>query len=205
MHTKLAVFASGTGSNFEAILTRIETGDLKSVVVALLISNNSRCGAMAMARKHGVRAVHVSSTTNSNPVEYEKALLALLRGERIDLIALAGYMKLLPADLVRAFARRIINIHPALLPRFGGTGMHGLNVHRAVLAAQAEKTGVTVHYVNESYDQGAVISQRDVPVLKDDTPEVLAARVLEVEHDLYWRVIDSIVNHPHSEDTTAPT
>jgi phosphoribosylglycinamide formyltransferase-1 len=120
-------------------------------------------------------------------------MLAILKDRRIQLILLAGYMKLLPPMVVKNFRQRILNIHPALLPQHGGEGMFGLNVHKSVIQAGDRETGVTIHYVNERYDEGAIIRQQKVPVLPDDTPESLAARVLEVEHDLYWRVIDDVV------------
>ncbi len=194
MYTRIAVFASGGGTNFEAIVNKIDQGLLRNARVVLLISNNGRAGAMDVASRHGIRTAHVSGRTHPDAAQLEQALTALLQEERIRLILLAGYMKLLPPKIIRAFPERILNIHPALLPDFGGKDMYGLNVHRAVIAAGARQTGVTIHYVNEAYDAGAIVRQKTVPVKKNDTPEILAARVLKVEHDLYWRVVDALIN-----------
>jgi phosphoribosylglycinamide formyltransferase-1 len=190
----MAVFASGNGSNLRSLIERITAGDLRNVRIALVVSNNSRSGALGLARQYGLKAVHLSSRTHPDSGAFEKTLMSLLERHRIHLILLAGYMKLLPPAVVRAYSRRILNIHPALLPRFGGKGMYGLRVHQAVLRSGDGESGATVHFANERYDEGSIIAQRRVPVLKGDTPESLAARVLEAEHDLYWRVVDSLIN-----------
>ena len=190
---KIAVFASGRGSNFKAILEKIESGAIRNARVAVVLSNNSKSGALQLAIDHGIETMHISSVTHPDPTEYEQRMLDILGERRIGLILLAGYMKLLPPLVVRRFHHRILNIHPALLPRHGGEGMYGLSVHKAVIESGDRETGVTIHYVNERYDEGAIIRQQKVPVLSGDTPENLAARVLEVEHDLYWRVVDSVV------------
>ena len=195
---RAAVFASGRGSNLEAILGRIASGDLKNVSIEVVVSNNSRSGALELAGRYGIQAVHLSSYTHPDPGEFEKAHFNLLETHEIGLILLAGYMKKLPAGVVRTYSRKIINIHPALLPRHGGKGMYGLAVHRAVIESGNSETGVTVHYVDENYDTGALIRQEKVPVRKGDDPESLAARVLKVEHDLFWRVVDSLVNPERS-------
>jgi phosphoribosylglycinamide formyltransferase-1 len=194
VETRIAAFASGRGSNLEAILNNIQKGNLRNARIVLVISNNSKSGSMELAQRRGIETVHLSSKTHPDPTEYKETLLKYLTSRDIELILLAGYMKLLPLAVVRAFPNRILNIHPALLPRHGGKGMYGLAVHGSVIEAGEKESGVTIHYVNERYDEGAVIQQRKVPVLPDDTPESLAARVLEVEHDLYWRVVDSIIN-----------
>ncbi|HUV06614.1 MAG TPA: phosphoribosylglycinamide formyltransferase [Spirochaetia bacterium] len=194
MDTRIAVFASGRGSNLEAIIERIEREDLRNARIVLVISNNSRAGALDLARNRGIEAVHISTKTHPVETDYENSLHELLRRHRVDLVLLAGYMKLLPPSLIRAYPKRILNIHPALLPKFGGKGMYGIKVHTAVLKAGEKETGVTIHFVNERYDEGAVIDQAHVPVLDGDTPESLASRVLEVEHGLYWKVIDAVIN-----------
>ena len=178
----------------EAIMRRIDTQDLVNARVRLVISNNSRSGALQLARRRGVEARHISGSTHPDPEAYAEAVEEALKVHRIGLILLAGYMKRLPETVVRSYAGRALNIHPALLPLFGGKGMYGTAVHRAVIEAGAGETGVTVHYVDEGYDTGAIIRQEKVPVLPDDSPEILAARVLEVEHDLYWRIVNDIVN-----------
>jgi len=192
--TNIAVFASGRGSNFRAVLGRIESGDLKNACVAAVVSNNSASGALELARSREIDAFHISSRTHPDPGDREQALLRVLRSHDIDLILLAGYMKLLPRSMIKAYSRRILNIHPALLPRFGGKGMYGIKVHESVISSGVEETGVTIHYVDERYDEGPIIAQRRIPVRQNDTPESLAARVLEVEHDFYWHVIDHVIN-----------
>jgi phosphoribosylglycinamide formyltransferase-1 len=190
----VAAFASGRGSNLAAILARIDDGSLRNVELRLVVSNNSDSGALALARARGIRALHMSSRTHPDPGGLARALLALLEEERVELIVLAGYMKKLPPEVVRRYPGRILNIHPALLPRYGGQGMYGLRVHEAVLSSGDAESGVTVHFVDEDYDHGPPARQVRVPVLPGDTPQALADRVLAAEHDLYWRVVDDIAN-----------
>lgn len=182
---RLAVLASGRGSNLEALQAAIERGELVATV-ALVVSNNSGAGALAFARARGLPAAHVSARTDADP---GAALLQRLRDADVDVIVLAGYMKLLDPRVVAAYRGRAVNIHPGPLPRFGGAGMHGHAVHEAVLAAGVSHSGPTVHLVSEAYDEGAVLAHTPVPVLPGDTPELLAARVLAAEHALYWRAI----------------
>lgn len=191
---KLAVFVSGRGSNFKAILDKIENGELKNAQIALVVSNNSDAGGLDLARQHRIATLHISARQYPGEEEYQQALLKILKQYEIELILLAGYMKLLPPNVVAAYPDRILNMHPALLPKFGGKGMYGMHVHKAVLAAGEKESGATVHYVNEVYDEGLILAQKKVPVLSDDTPETLAARVLQAEHDLYWRAVDALIN-----------
>jgi len=185
---RLGVLASGRGSNLHAIHGAIDRGELDARV-AVVLSNNSSSGALALAREHGWPAHHVSSVTDPDP---GLRVLELLEGHGVDLLVLAGYMKLLDPRIVDAYQGRAINIHPGPLPRFGGQGMFGMRVHEAVLAAGVAETGVTVHRVSAEYDEGEVLAFRPVPVGSGDTPATLAARVLAAEHDLYWRVIAEI-------------
>jgi phosphoribosylglycinamide formyltransferase-1 len=182
---RLGVLASGRGSNFEAILHAIDRGDLDADV-AVVISNNSGAGALGLARARGIDALHVSGHTHADP---GAAILDALRERGVNLLVLAGYMKKLDPRVVAAFTGRAVNIHPGPLPRFGGRGMWGHHVHEAVLAAGVRQSGPTVHLVTAEYDEGAELAHRPVPVHDGDTPETLAARVLQAEHDLYWRVI----------------
>ncbi len=190
----LAVFASGGGSNFQAILRRIRSGDLTNACVVLVVSNNSRCGALELARQNSIAAVHLSSQTHPDHVAFENTLLDLLCTHQVEIILLAGYMKLLPKVVIRRFPKRILNIHPALLPQYGGQGMYGIKVHEAVVRSGDRESGATVHWVNENYDDGPIAAQSRVPVLAGDTAGTLAARVLQAEHDLYWRVVDALAN-----------
>ena len=182
----IAVFASGRGSNLAALFAAHDRGDL-SVPIALVISNNSAAQALALALARDVPTAHISATTHADPAE---AVLAALRGVDASILVLAGYMKLLDPRVVRAFSGRIINIHPAPLPRFGGPGMYGMRVHEAVLSSGVSETGPTVHLVEEHYDNGTVLAFRPIEVRADDDAEALATRVLEAEHDLLWRVLE---------------
>ncbi|QXD15517.1 phosphoribosylglycinamide formyltransferase [Rhodocaloribacter litoris] len=181
---RLAVFASGGGSNFEAIAGAVARGALP-LDLALCLSNRPDAGVLERAVHHGVPTAVLSPSDHPNPDTYVQALLDVLAAHRVNFIALAGYMRLVPAPVVQAFRHRILNIHPALLPAFGGKGMYGRRVHEAVLAYGVRWTGATVHLVDEQYDTGPIVLQEPVPVRQDDTPETLAARVLQVEHRLY--------------------
>lgn len=181
----VAVFGSGRGSNFQAILNAIDAGNLPGVRIALVVSNNSSAGILEIARSRGIPALHLSEKQFQDERSFVDALLATLQQYGVDFIALAGYMKMVPSKVIKVLRNRIVNIHPALLPKFGGKGMYGIHVHEAVLAAGEVVSGATVHVVNEEYDRGAIVLQRQVPVRPDDTPETLAARVLLVEHEIY--------------------
>jgi phosphoribosylglycinamide formyltransferase-1 len=182
---RIAVLASGRGSNLEALHRATVDGRLGATIV-LVVSNNSGAGALAYARAHGIAAVHTSARTDVDP---GAALLERLESARTDVVALAGYMKLLDARVVAAYRGRAVNIHPGPLPAFGGPGMFGEHVHAAVLAAGVPASGPTVHLVSEHYDEGDVLGHTPVPVLPGDDVASLAARVLAAEHELYWRVI----------------
>lgn len=184
----IAVFASGRGSNFQAILNAIDDGRLPARV-ALLVSNNSKAGALELARSRKIPAMHLNQKQYSSEDMYEERLLELLERHGVELIALAGYMKRIPVKVIDRYKNRILNIHPALLPAFGGAGMYGIHVHEAVLASGARTTGATVHIVDEEYDEGPIVMQKAVDVLSGDTPETLAARVLLVEHEIYPKAI----------------
>jgi len=187
----IAVFASGGGSNFQQIIDRVTSGELQ-VTLSLLVGNNSKAGCFEKAKAAGIPTLHISPSHYENPVEYVNDLLSKLDDHKIDLIILAGYMKMLPPELIVRYSQRIVNIHPALLPAFGGQGMYGMNVHRAVKSYGARITGITVHFVDEEYDHGLVIHQEAVPVFDTDSPEDIAERVLKCEHSTYWRVIKAI-------------
>jgi formyltetrahydrofolate-dependent phosphoribosylglycinamide formyltransferase len=181
----IAVFGSGRGSNFQAILHAIDEGSIPGARIACVISNNSLAGILEIARSRSIAAIQLSQKNFPDPESFTQALLEFLRQHDANFIVLAGYMKLLPPAVIAAFRHRIINIHPALLPRFGGKGMYGIRVHEAVLAAGEAESGATVHFVDEVYDHGAIILQKKVPVLPGDTPEILASRVLSIEHEIY--------------------
>jgi phosphoribosylglycinamide formyltransferase 1 len=178
---RLAVFASGNGTNLQALLDACDRKQIDALVVAV-ISNNSNAFALNRAHMAGIDCYHVSQKKYPEPQEYLRQLETVLDNNRINLIVLAGYMKLLPSEIVRKYYGRIINIHPALLPKFGGPGMYGANVHQAVLAAGELYSGATVHIVDSKFDHGPIIIQRRVAIQPDDTPESLATRILEIEH-----------------------
>lgn len=180
----LGVFASGRGSNFAAILEAIKEDRLQAGV-KLLLSNNEEAGALSIAKDHGVSTAVVSKQTFASRDLFVDAMHSRLREHGVEFIALAGYMKKVPPEIISAYKNSIVNIHPALLPLFGGKGMYGHRVHEAVLAQGCKVTGVTVHIVDEVYDHGPIVAQRCISVVEGDTPESLAARVLRVEHKLY--------------------
>jgi len=184
---RLGVLASGRGSNVRALIEAHARGDL-SPPIAVVISNNSTAGALALARDHGIATAHISSRTCADP---SATLLQTLRDHDANVLVLAGYMKQLDPSVVAAFAGRSVNIHPAPLPRFGGPGMFGDHVHRAVLAAGVTTTGPTVHRVTEDYDEGETLAHHPVPVQPGDDISSLAARVLTAEHALYWQTIEA--------------
>ncbi len=185
---RLAVLASGGGTNLQAIIDACQRGEIDARVV-LVISNNSAAGALERARKNGIPDLHLSGRQFAGQQEFDNRLLEVLAEHRVDLVILAGYMKLLSPAVVRAYRHRMLNIHPALLPCFGGQGMYGIRVHQAVIDSGAKFSGVSVHIVDEQYDHGPIVAQRVVPVMDDDTPENLADRVLLEEHRIYKEVI----------------
>jgi phosphoribosylglycinamide formyltransferase-1 len=180
----IAVFASGRGSNFRAILQAIHQGRIPARVCAV-ISDNPNAGALELARASAIPAFHQSQRQVSSETEYISRLLETLEQHEAAFIALAGYVKRIPNAVVGRFRDKIVNIHPALLPAFGGKGMYGIRVHEAVIAAGVKISGATVHLVNEEYDRGPIVMQKPVEVRADDTPETLAARVLSIEHEIY--------------------
>ena len=180
MTMRIAVALSGRGSNFEALLRALGPGAPAEVVLAL--SDRSAPG-LALARNRNIPAEVLGRPDDGAD------WLSLLHRDAVDLIVLAGYVKLVPASVIAAYRDRIINVHPALLPRFGGKGMYGRRVHEAVLASGARESGASVHLVEEQYDRGAVLAQARVPVFPGDTPDQLAERVLEVEHQLLPAVV----------------
>lgn len=191
MPSRLAVLASGRGSNLQAIIDHFEgLGRIAGVV--LVASNRADAPALSKASAASIR------TATFNAADDGTMLLSLLREHRIDLVVLAGYLRRIPASVIREFAGRILNVHPALLPEFGGEGMYGARVHEAVLAAKAERTGVTVHLVDDDYDRGPIVARWIVPVLPGDDATSLATRVLEAEHIVYPRAVEMVAAlHEH--------
>jgi phosphoribosylglycinamide formyltransferase 1 len=182
---RLGVLVSGRGSNLRALVDAYSRGELAAPVV-VVISNNVQAAALLLARAKGIATAHISPKTHEDP---GAAMLACLYQHEVDLLVLAGYLKRLDPRIVSAYHGRAINIHPAPLPRFGGPGMYGEHVHRAVLESGVPLSGPTVHRVTDEYDEGEILAHQPVPVLPGDDPATLGARVLAAEHELLWRVV----------------
>ena len=192
MTLKIGVLASHGGSNMQAIIDEIEAGRLDAEIV-LVISNNSGSGALERARRHGLPWRHLSGRHHPEPAALDEAIQTALTDAGAEVVVLAGYMKKIGARTLAAFEGRMLNIHPALLPRHGGPGMYGIHPHEAVIAAGDAESGATVHAVTADYDEGPILKQRRVPVLADDTPQSLQERVLREEHVIYAEVLADVV------------
>ena len=192
---RVAVLVSGGGTNLQAILDRVADGTVTNTKIAVVISNKPDAYALERAAKAGVEGICISPKQYAGREAFGEAMVSALRQREIDLVVLAGYLVIIPENLVRAFPNRIINIHPALIPSFCGMGYYGLKVHEAVLARGVKVTGATVHFVDEQADHGPIIAQKAVCVRDGDTPEVLQRRVMEeAEWHLLPQAIDDIAN-----------
>ena len=186
---RIAVLASGGGSNLQALIDHFaQLGEARAGDLVLVASDRADAGALDRAQRAGIATALIASTRTPEG----RALGALLAEHRVDLVALAGYLQFVPSEVTRRYAGRLLNVHPALLPDFGGAGMYGARVHRAVLAAGARTSGPSVHFVDDIYDHGAVIARWPVPVRPDDDEHTLANRVLRAEHLLYPRVVQAV-------------
>jgi formyltetrahydrofolate-dependent phosphoribosylglycinamide formyltransferase len=181
----LAVFVSGRGSNLESILNYFSES---SISVKVVISNKPDCYAVKLAAENNIECIFVGKAETPKFIDFER-LIEKLKILKIDLIVLAGYLKKIPDEFIDQFQNKIINIHPALLPSFGGKGMYGANVHKAVFNSSAKVSGATVHFVNSSYDEGKIIAQRVIDISKVRSPEEIAEKVLKIEHELLPFVI----------------
>ena len=188
MTLRAAVFASGRGSNFQVLATHARNSDLWEA--ALLLTGRPDAPVLDLARELGVEAAVLSR--QGDPEEDAAAILGELEPRGIDFVLLAGYLQLIPTAVVERYKGRMLNLHPALLPSFGGKGMYGMHVHEAVLAAGVRLTGVTVHFANEEYDRGPILAQWPVPVIPGDTPESVARRIHAVEHRLFPAAADRL-------------
>lgn len=183
---RIAILASGSGTNAEAIIRAFETE--KEIRVSLVVSNNSNARVLARAEKHRVPSKVINTIQTK-----EGLLLKTLVQNQIDYIILAGYMKLIPTHIIEVFENRILNIHPALLPKYGGKGMYGENVHKAVAEAKEKESGVTIHLVNKNYDEGEILFQKRVALEPTDTYREIGAKVLKLEHEFYPQIIKKTV------------
>lgn len=185
---KIAVLASTRGTDLQAIIDEIKAGRLKNVELICIVSNVKNCGAVERAKSHGIKTYFVDPKDRSR-IEFDRELASILKNEKVDLIVLVGYMRILTPYFVGEFKQKIINVHPAILPKFGGKNFFGQNVHEAVLAAHETETGMTIHFVEEDVDTGKIILQKTCPILPDDTPETLKDRVQALEKQWYPKVI----------------
>ncbi|MBX9734289.1 MAG: phosphoribosylglycinamide formyltransferase [Chitinophagaceae bacterium] len=185
---RIAIFASGMGTNAAKIIERFT--DHPSISVALIVSNKPTAGVLNIATKNNIETL-IIDRASFNDVQY---CLVIFKDKRIDWIVLAGFLWKMPAFFVDAYPLRIINIHPALLPKYGGKGMYGMHVHEAVVAEKEKETGITIHYVNEHYDEGAIIFQAKCEVLPSDTAEKVAEKVHQLEHRYFPEVIERLLS-----------
>lgn len=180
----ISVMVSGGGTNFQAIIDAIQRGDIPQGQIVQVISSSSKAYALTRAENHNIKAKVIGGENYPDQKQRTDAILQALDEEETELIVLAGYMSILDERLIAAYRNRIINIHPSLIPKYCGKGFYGRRVHEAVLAGGERESGATVHFVDEGVDTGQIILQRRVPVEPQDTPDSLAARVLEVEHTI---------------------
>ncbi len=193
---RLAVLASGGGSNLQAIIDAIENRVLKSKIVCV-ISNKVDAYALARARAHNIEAIYINPKSGApeatSGLTYDEKLLATLKEKEVDLVVLAGYLKIIGPEVIDAYPEKMINIHPSLLPKYGGHGYYGLNVHKAVVESGDKESGATVHYVDKGIDTGDIILQKSIPVEDGDSPQTLQKRVLEeVEHKIFVQAISML-------------
>ena len=184
---RLAIFASGSGSNAQQIVSYF--ADSQAISVNLFLSNNPQAGVIERGRKLGIPTLIFDKKTFTQT----DRIVDLLQNQHIDYVILAGFLWLIPANLVKAFPNKIINIHPALLPKFGGKGMWGHFVHEAVVAAKEPESGITIHFVNENYDEGKVIFQAKCTILPTDSPQEVADKVLLLEHKYFPEIIEKVI------------
>ena len=195
---RLAVFISGRGSDMQAIIDAGKRGELDADVV-WVVSNTEKAAGLARAQDQGIETRVFQMKSYPSPAEAGSDLAARLRARQTDYVVMAGYLKLMPVEVLRSFPDRVVNIHPGLLPKYGGPGMYGLHVHEAVLAAGEKESGCTVHLADEIYDHGRILEQVRVPVLPDDTPETLAARVLIQEHIILPRALQKLIKGEYTD------
>ncbi len=193
---RLAILASGGGSNLQSIIDAVESGELISEIVCV-ISNKVDAHALTRARTHNIEAIYINPKSGApeatSGMSYDQKLLTALEEQNIDLVVLAGYLKIIQPEMIDAYPGKIINIHPSLLPKYGGQGYYGIHVHKAVVEAGDKESGATVHFVDKGIDTGKIILQKSVPVLPGDSPQTLQKRVLEeVEHKIFVEAISML-------------
>jgi len=202
MKKKIVVFASGTGSNFINIIKKIQSHNL-SAQVCLLVSNNPNCGAVNFATNNKIDVFIYNSNRFSNDDE-QNFLVQKLESYNLDLILLAGYIKKISKTLVFRFKNKIMNIHPSLLPLYGGKGFYGLKVHKEVFKNKDKKSGATVHFIDASYDTGPILIQEKIKLGANETPEKIAEKVLKIEHKIYFQALELFCNNKIYWDNNKP-
>ena len=190
---KIVVLVSGSGTNLQAIIDAVKNSRLTHVEIAAVISNKKNAFALERAKNADIEAMFINPKQFTNNIDYDKKLIEMIGNYKADLIVLAGYMKILTENFVNAFPNKIINIHPALLPDFGGKGMYGKNVHEAVLKSDVKESGCTVHFVTTEVDAGPIVLQKKVPVIPRDTVDSLSKRILVEEHTLLVEAIEKVL------------
>lgn len=188
--TRIAIFASGSGSNAENIFNYFKENE--NVEISLILTNNANAFVIERAKNLDVKSYVFSKTDFLN----SDSILTVLAENKIDLVVLAGFLLKIPENLIKSYPNKIVNIHPALLPKYGGKGMYGDNVHKAVVEAKEVESGITIHFVNENYDEGKIIFQAKCPVLDSDTYEDVAAKVHKLEYEHFPKVIDFLLKKP---------
>lgn len=192
---KLAALASTSGTDLQAIIDEMNAGKMLGIELAVVISNKKDCFALQRAREQGFKTVFVDPTDKTREA-FDEEMKKILDEEKVDLIVLVGYMRILTTPFVRHFKNRIINIHPSLLPKFGGKDFFGISVHEAVIKSGDTETGMTIHFVDEGVDTGKIILQKKIAIEPGDTPETLKAKVQELEKKWYPEVIRTLAKHP---------
>ncbi len=193
---KIAVLVSGGGSNLQAIIDSSKDGILKNLAeVVLTVSNNSGAFALERAEKENIKTVCIERKNYADEFSFNVEILKHLKESGADIVCLAGYMRIVGENILDTFKNRVLNIHPALLPKYGGKGMYGHHVHEAVIAAKEKKSGATVHFADETYDTGNIILQREVLISENDTPQDVAKKVLAVEHEIYPLAIKKVIEN----------
>ena len=189
---RVAVFASGTGSNAKKIIEYFRENE--NIEIALIVSNRAKAGVLTIAEAEGIPSIIIDRA-----YFYESEQMVFdLKQQCIDFIVLAGFLWLVPKYLIEAYPKKIINIHPALLPKFGGKGMYGMHVHQAVINAAEHQSGITIHFVNEAFDEGGIIFQASCPISSKDTADDVQAKVQKLEHEHFAPIIEEVIGHTFS-------
>lgn len=194
--TNIAIFASGTGSNADKLIAYFQHLSSSKMKISLVISNNPNAKVLEKAKKANIETAIFSN----NDFEEATPIVEYLKTKNIKWIVLAGFLRKISPNLLQAFPNRIINIHPSLLPKYGGKGMYGINVHKAVVAAGEKESGITIHVIDEEYDKGKILHQKSCAITPSDTPEDVAKKVLELEHQYFAKVVEETINRYQDED-----